>query len=120
MSHRLEDTHEVIINMALAAASDTETIASQTRIIERLTETISTLTAQLRGTNRATETGQLTKWVNGKYVLDRGSYCWSHGYCIDLVHNSGTCTKRETAINWRQRMIPLRKICIWDAQEYVK
>ena len=95
MSHRLEDTHEVIINMALAAASDTETIASQTRIIERLIETISTLTAQLRGTNRATETGQLTKWVNGKYVLDRGSYCWSHGYCIDLVHNSGTCTKRE-------------------------
>ena len=68
--HRLEDTNEVLINMASAEVSDKETIASQTRIIERLTKTISTLTAQLSGTNRATETGQSTNWVNGNHVLD--------------------------------------------------
>ena len=51
--HGLEDTNESLINMALVAVSDKETIASQTRIIERLTETISTLTEQLSVTNRA-------------------------------------------------------------------
>ena len=52
--HVLEDTNEALINMALAEVFDKETIASQTRIIERLTETISTLTTQLRGTSSAT------------------------------------------------------------------
>ena len=56
--HGLEDTNEALINMAPEAVSDKEKIASQTRIIERLTETISTLTAQLSVTNRATETGK--------------------------------------------------------------
>ena len=37
----LEDTNEALINMASAAVSDKETIASHTRIVERLTETIS-------------------------------------------------------------------------------
>ena len=73
--YMLEDTSDALINMALAAVPYKETVASQTRIIESLTETISTLTAQLSGTSRATETGQSTKWVNGKHVLDRGSYC---------------------------------------------
>ena len=59
--HGLEDTHEAVINMASALVSDRETIASQTRIIEKLTETISTFTAQLIGTNRATDTGQSSK-----------------------------------------------------------
>ena len=95
VSHGLEDKNEALINMASASVSDKETIASQTRIIESLTETVSTLTAQLSGTNRATKTGQSSKWVNGKHVLDRGSYCWSHGYCVDTAHNSGTCTKRK-------------------------
>ena len=36
----LEDNNEVLINMALAEVSDKENIASQTRIIERLKETI--------------------------------------------------------------------------------
>ena len=73
--HELEDTNEALVNMASVAVSDKETITSHTRIIEKLTETISTLTAQLSGTSRATETGQSIKWVNGKHVLDRGIYC---------------------------------------------
>ena len=72
--HGLDDTNEAIINMSSAALLDKETIASQKGIIERLTEIISTLTVQLSGTNRATETGKWSKWVNGKHVLDRGSY----------------------------------------------
>ena len=58
MPHGLEEKNEALINMASAAVSDKETIASQTRIIESLTKTISTFTAQLSGTNHATETGQ--------------------------------------------------------------
>ena len=61
MTHVLEDTDEALIIMALAAVSDMETIASQKRIVERLIETISTLTAQLSGTNRATKKGQFGK-----------------------------------------------------------
>ena len=80
MSHGLEDKNEALINRVPAAVSDKETNESQTRIIKRLTETISTLTAQLSGTNRATENGQSSKWVNGKHIMYRGSYCWSHGY----------------------------------------
>ena len=56
--HGLEDKNEAIFNMSSSEVSDKEKIASQTRIIERLTETISTLTAQLSVTNRATETGK--------------------------------------------------------------
>ena len=93
--HLLKDTSEALINMASAAVSDKKASAIQTRIIENLAETISTLTAQLSGTSHATETGQSTKWVNRNHVLDRVSYCWSHGYCVDLSHNSGTFTKRE-------------------------
>ena len=103
--HGLEDKNEVLINMASAAVSDKETIASQTRIVDRLTETISTLTAQLSGKNRAIETGKFTKWVKGKHVLDIRSYCWSHGYCIDPAHNSGTCTKRKKIIKRRKHAI---------------
>ena len=73
--HGLEDTNEALINMASEAVSDKKPIANQTHIIDRLTETISTLTAQLSGTSRATETGKSIKWVNGKHVLDRGIYC---------------------------------------------
>ena len=93
--HESEDTNEAIINVALAVVSDKETIASQTRIIERLTETISTFNAELSGTNRSTETRQSKKWVNVNHVLDIGSYCWSHGYCFDPTHNSGTCKKEN-------------------------
>ena len=92
--HGLEDKNEALINMALVEVPDKETIASQTRFIERLTETISSLTSQLSGTNRATENEQSSKWVNRKHVLYRLSYCCSHGYCVDNSHNSGTCTKR--------------------------
>ena len=58
VTHGLEDKNEALTIIALVSASDKETIASQTRIIERLTETISTLTAQLSVTIHATETGQ--------------------------------------------------------------
>ena len=54
MTHGLEDTNEALINIASTEVSYKETIASQTSIIERLTETISTFTAQMSGTNRAT------------------------------------------------------------------
>ena len=52
--HGVEDTNEELIKVASAAVSDKETIASQTSIIESITETISTLTEQMSGTNRAT------------------------------------------------------------------
>ena len=97
MPHGLEDKNEALINMASSAVLDKETIASQTRIIERLTETILILTTQLSVTNHATETGKYSTWVNKKRVLDKGSYCWSHGYCIDPAHNSGTFTKSKNA-----------------------
>ena len=103
MPHGLEDTKEALFNMALAAVLDKETIASQTRIIESLTETILPLTAQLSGENRATENGQSSKWVNGNYVLDRGSYCWSHGYYVDPTHNSGTCTKKKNGHKLKEK-----------------
>ena len=93
--HGLEDTNEALINMELTAVSDKETIEIHTMMVERLTETISTLTAQLSGTNRATETGQSSKWVNRKHVLDRGSSIWSHVYCVYPAHNSDTCTKSK-------------------------
>ena len=54
MTHGLEDKNEALINIASTEVSYKETIASQTSIIERLTETISTFTAQISGTNRAT------------------------------------------------------------------
>ena len=89
------DSGALTLEAGTTAVSDKETIESQTRIIERLTETIFTLTAQLSGKNRATETEQTSKRVNGKHLMYRGSDFWSHGYCVDPTHNSGTCTKRE-------------------------
>ena len=93
--HGLEDTNEALIEMLSAEVSDKETIANQTRIIERLTETISILTEKLSVTSCSTETGQSTKWLNRKNVLGRGSYFWSHGYCVDTTNNSGTYKKRK-------------------------
>ena len=57
MPYGLDNTNEALIIIAFAAVSYMETIAIQTRIVERLTETISTFTAQLSGTNRETKKG---------------------------------------------------------------
>ena len=37
-----------------------------------------------------------SKWVNSKHLQDVGGYCWTHGHCLDIGHDSKTCrSKRE-------------------------
>ena len=35
------------------------------------------------------------KWVNGKYICDAGGYCSTHGYCVEINHNSVTCRSKN-------------------------
>ena len=98
--------HNSLINLATAAAEDRETIISQCKTIADLTETVAALTRQLQqattGYNRGSrlpvdKRSQANyKWVNGKHFRDVGGYCWTHGHCVDISHDSKTCqSKRE-------------------------
>ena len=35
-----------------------------------------------------TPTDRPPKWVNLNNIRDAGGYCWNHGYCVDINHNS--------------------------------
>ena len=95
-------THDALIDLATAAAADRETMMSQCKTISNITKTGATLTRQLQqatteynrgygiSVDRQSQTNP--KWVNGKHVRDVVGCCWTHGHCVDIIHDS--CTFR--------------------------
>ena len=94
-----EDTQDDLINLATAAEVDRDTMMTQSTTIADLTATIANLIQQLQqATVRIntlkiprepeTPTNRPPKWVDGKHIRDAGWHCWTHGYCVDLNHNS--------------------------------
>ena len=94
----MDRTHDALINLVMAAAEDRETMMSQCKTIADLTKTLATLTRQLQqattGNNRRTglpvdrQSQANSKWANGKHLQDVGKYCWTHGHCVDIGHDS--------------------------------
>ena len=80
----MDGTHNAIINLAMAAAEDRETVMTQCKTIADLTKTLAALTQQLQqattGNNRGPglpvdrRSQANSKWVNGKYLQDVGGY----------------------------------------------
>ena len=96
----MDETHDSLINLAMAATEDRETMMSQNKTIADLTKTVAALTRQLQQGTSGKDRGPRfpggrrsqthSKWVNGKHLQDVGGYCWTHGYCVDIGHNSKT------------------------------
>ena len=102
----MDGMHDALINLATAAAADRKTMMLKCKTISDLTASIFALTHKLQqantGYNRGygipvDRQGQANpKWVNRKHVRDVGGYCWTHGHCVDISHDSRTCRiKRE-------------------------
>ena len=97
----MDGTHNALINPATAAAADIDTMMTQCKTIADLTTTVSALTQQPHQANVANNRGSGTpverqgqanpKWVNGKHIRDVGGYFWTHGYCVDINHDSMAC-----------------------------
>ena len=96
----MNETHYALINLAMDPAADRETMMSKCKTISDFTKTIDALTRQLQqattGYNRGSglpvdrQSQASYKWVNGKHFRGVGGYCWTHGYCVDISHDSRT------------------------------
>ena len=102
----MDGTHNALINLATAAVADIETMMLQYKTISNLTTSAAALTQQLQQANIGYNRGSgisvdrqgktNPKWPNRKHVRAVGQYCWTHGHCVDINHDSRTCrSKRE-------------------------
>ena len=84
-------------------------------MIANLTAIIATLTQQLQQANAVNNSGSgipvdrqgqaNLKWVNGRYVLDDGGYCWTNRQCVDINHDIRTCRiKKEGPVTRANNM----------------
>ena len=97
----MDGTHYALINLATAATEDRDTMMTQCKTIADLTANISALTQKLQQANAANNRGSGTtveiqeqanpKGVKGKHIHDVVGYCWTHGHCMDINHNSMMC-----------------------------
>ena len=97
-----EDTHDALIKLATAAAAYRDTMMTQSYTISDLTATTTNLTQQLQQATVVINTLRIPrepetpinsppKWVDGKHMCDAGRYCCTHGYCVNINHNSVAC-----------------------------
>ena len=101
----IDGTHDALINLATAASEDREIMMSQSKIIADLTQTFAALTWHLQqettGYNRGPRmpvnrrSQSNSKWVNRKHLQDVGGYCWTHGHCVDIGHDSKKCRRKR-------------------------
>ena len=94
---------EPLQHLALAATTDEQTIAQLVEANAKLTESVTTLTAQLTQTLQTVATFTRNASLRGKAYtqlkfdlqMDPVGYCSSHGYKVKLDHTSATCTSRK-------------------------
>ena len=96
----MDGTHDDLINIVTAAEEDIETMMSQNKTITDLTKNVATLTRQLQQETSGKDRGPglpgdrqsqtHSKWVNRKQLQDVGGYCWTHGHCLEIGHDSKT------------------------------
>ena len=102
----MDGTQDALINLATAATVDIDKMMLQCKTIYDLNKTIAVLTRQFQQAATGYNSGSRlrvdrhsqanSKWVNGKHVKDMGGYCWTHGHCVNISHDSRTCCiKRE-------------------------
>ena len=102
----MDGTHDDLINIVTAAEEDRETMMSQNKTITDLTKNVAALNQKLqqattgynRGSGLPVDKRSQTnpKGVNEKQFRDVGGYCWTHGHCVEIGHDSRTCqSKRE-------------------------
>ena len=83
---------------------------TQSNTIADLTATIANLTQQIQKATVRINTLKITKvpetpkdrppkWVNGKHISDTVGYCCTHGYCVDMNHNSEACQSKNGVFN---------------------
>ena len=94
---------ESLQHLALAATTDKQTIAQLVESNAKLTENVTTLTAQLAQALKTMSTLTGASAPNPKFnaqmkydqQMDPVGYCWSHGYKVKVGHNSATCTSKK-------------------------
>ena len=101
----MDGTHDDLINLATEATADRETMMSKCNTIFDRTASVAALTQQLQQANTVNNRGYRIpvnrqgqanpKWVKGRHVRDVGGYCWTHGQCVDINHDSGTCQSNK-------------------------
>ena len=101
-----EDTHDALMNLATVVAANRGMMMTHRKIIADLAATIYDLAQKLHKVTKKINTLKSTrvpetppdrppKWVNGKHICDAGGYCSTHGYCVEINHNSVTCRSKN-------------------------
>ena len=101
----MDGTHDALINLSTAAVANIDTMMTQFKTIADLTATVAALNQQLQQANAVNNRGSGTlvdrhgqanpKWVNDKRICDVGGYCWTHGHCMDISHDSMMCRSKK-------------------------
>ena len=90
----LQETAEVLANLATATASDRQALQNLTSTVKELSNQIEAKDKQIdeliKAMNRKTTSGNNTKSTQWE-KKDCGSYCHTHGYLVGPKHNSETC-----------------------------
>ena len=101
----MDGTNDALINLATETVADRETMMAQCKTIANLTATVAALTQQLHQANAVNNMGYgipveiqgqaNPNLVNGKHICDVGGYCWTHGHCVDINHDSWTFRSKK-------------------------
>jgi predicted RNase H-like nuclease (RuvC/YqgF family) len=97
----MNDTAEVITQLATAMASDRSTVATLTTTNAKLAtqlEAASALIAQLKNEIATLKNKIKPAWQGQRPVrpTNNGSYCWSYGYQVAKKHTSATCNMKKS------------------------
>jgi hypothetical protein len=105
----MQETAEVIAQLATATASDRDTVATLTTTNAKLANQLKVayaLIAQLKSEIATLKNKIKPAWQGQQpaRTTNNDSYCWSHGYQVAKSHTSATCNVRknghqETAMN---------------------
>ena len=114
-SYDYNDTAEALANLTTATATDRATFATMTATMASLTAqvkakdaVIATLTQKLAVTSSGTPPTQPTGGRPMTQRIDKGGYCWSHGYCVTPLHTSATCNNKKAGhVNAATRENPM-------------
>jgi predicted RNase H-like nuclease (RuvC/YqgF family) len=97
----MQDTVDAITQLATAAASDRDTVATLTTTNDKLAnqlEAAHALIAQLKNEIVTLKNKIKPAWQGRRPVktTNNDSYCWSHGYQVAKSHISATCNMKKS------------------------
>jgi hypothetical protein len=97
---KMQDTANAIAQLATATASDRVTVATLTTTNAKLAtqlEASQAQIAQLKNEIEALKNKIKPDWQGQRPIktTNNDSYCWLHGYQVEISHTSATCNMKK-------------------------